>query len=402
MNHPVAGLLLCGRGNPCHGQAVSGKSLNGWALPPFWASSVAGLVLGPGLLGVLPAAGDPGAEVISFLAELGVILLLFEVGLETDLKQMFKVGGSAAAVAVTGVVVPFVLGYLFWLHAPHAASTSTADSQAIAILVGAVLTATSVGITARVLDDLGSMQTVEARIILGAAVIDDVLGLVILGAVSNLAGGGSVSTLGVLRILAQGVGFLLLVVLLGGMIMPKLFGLIDRLKVRGAVVTLAIGLALALAAAADLAGSALIIGAFAAGLVMRGTSQLHTVANEGRPVAGLLAPIFFVTVGAGANIRLLDPRVPGAVPVLGLAVALTLIAVAGKVVAGWAAPWQPFRRLAVGVGMVPRGEVGLIFADMGRRTGLLDASSFNAILIMVMATTFIAPLWLKPLFRRAR
>jgi len=168
------------------------------------------------------------------------------------------------------------------------------------------------------------------------------------------------------------------------------------------VVTLAIGLTLALAAAADLAGSALIIGAFAAGLVMRDSDQLHTVVNEGRPVAGLLAPIFFVTVGAGANIRLLDPRVPGAVPILSLAVALTLIAVVGKIVSGWAAPWHPFRRLAVGVGMVPRGEVGLIFADMGRRTGLLDAASFSAILIVVMATTFIAPLWLKPLLRRTR
>ncbi len=401
MNHPVAGLLLVVAAILVTAK-LFGEVAERLGVPAVLGELVAGLVLGPGLLGVLPAAGDPGAEVISFLAELGVILLLFEVGLETDLKQMFKVGGSATAVAVTGVVVPFALGYLYWLYAPHTASTSPADGQSIAILVGAVLTATSVGITARVLDDLGSMQTIEARIILGAAVIDDVLGLVILGAVSQLTDGGSVSTLGLLRILAQGVGFLVLVVILGGMIMPRLFDLIDRLKVRGAVVTLAIALTMVLAAAADLAGSAVIIGAFAAGLVMRGTNQVHTLVNEGRPVAGLLAPIFFVTVGAGANIRLLDPRVPGAGPILALALALTLIAVAGKLVAGWAAPWQPFRRLAVGVGMVPRGEVGLIFADMGRRTGLLDAASFNAILIMVMATTFIAPLWLKPLFRRAR
>ena len=401
MNHPVAALLLVVAAILVTAK-LFGEVAERLGVPAVLGELIAGLILGPGLLGVIPASGEPGAEVVSFLAELGVILLLFEVGLETDLKQMFQVGGSASAVAVVGVTVPFVLGYLFWLYAPHAASTSNADQHSIAILVGAVLTATSVGITARVLSDLGSLQTIEARIILGAAVIDDVLGLVILGAVSRLNGDGSVSTLGLVRLLAQGVGFLVLAVILGGMIVPRLFSLIDRLKVRGAVVTLAIALTFALAAAAELAGSALIIGAFAAGLVMRNSDQLHTVVNEGRPVAGLLAPIFFVTVGAGANIRLLDPRVPGAVPILSLAVALTVIAVAGKVVAGWAAPWQPFRRLAVGVGMVPRGEVGLIFADMGRRTGLLDAASFSAILIVVMATTFIAPLWLKPLFRRAR
>ena len=401
MNHPVAALLLVVAAILITAK-LFGEVAERLGVPAVLGELIAGLILGPGLLGVIPASGEPGAEVVSFLAELGVILLLFEVGLETDLKQMFQVGGSASAVAVVGVTVPFVLGYLFWLYAPHAASTSNADQHSIAILVGAVLTATSVGITARVLSDLGSLQTIEARIILGAAVIDDVLGLVILGAVSRLNGDGSVSTLGLVRLLAQGVGFLVLAVILGGMIVPRLFSLIDRLKVRGAVVTLAIALTFSLAAAAELAGSALIIGAFAAGLVMRNSDQLHTVVNEGRPVAGLLAPIFFVTVGAGANIRLLDPRVPGTVPILSLAVALTVIAVAGKVVAGWAAPWQPFRRLAVGVGMVPRGEVGLIFADMGRRTGLLDAASFSAILIVVMATTFIAPLWLKPLFRRAR
>lgn len=401
MNHPVAALLLVVAAILVTAK-LFGEVAERLGVPAVLGELVAGLVLGPGLLGVIPASGEPGAEVVSFLAELGVILLLFEVGLETDLKQMFQVGGSASAVAVVGVTVPFVLGYLFWLYAPHAASTSNADQHSIAILVGAVLTATSVGITARVLSDLGSLQTIEARIILGAAVIDDVLGLVILGAVSRLNGDGSVSTLGLVRLLAQGVGFLVLAVILGGMIVPRLFSLIDRLKVRGAVVTLAIALTFSLAAAAELAGSALIIGAFAAGLVMRNSDQLHTVVNEGRPVAGLLAPIFFVTVGAGANIRLLDPRVPGSGPILSLAVALTLIAVVGKLVAGWAAPWQPFQRLAVGVGMVPRGEVGLIFADMGRRTGLLDAASFSAILIVVMTTTFIGPLWLKPLLRRAR
>ncbi|MFL5475478.1 MAG: cation:proton antiporter, partial [Gemmatimonadales bacterium] len=137
---------------------------------------------------------------------------------------------------------------------------------------------------------------------------------------------------------------------------------------------------------------------FAAGLILSGTNQFDTIEREVRPVGSILTPIFFVSVGASVNVRLLDPTREGASGLLGVAVVLTLLAVAGKVAAGWAAPWAQFRRVVVGVGMVPRGEVGLIFADMGRRAGILNEAVFGAILLMVMATTFVAPPGLKLLF----
>ena len=171
------------------------------------------------------------AELIHVLAELGVLLLLFEIGLETDLKEMFRVGPAALAVALVGVVLPFALGYLYWRYAPHAASGS-GDLGNAAIFIGATLTATSVGITARVLSDLGQMSTPEARIIIGAAVIDDVLGLVILSVVSGVAAGASFSAVGILRTLAVAVGFLVVAVLLGRFLVPRLFDRIDRMQVR--------------------------------------------------------------------------------------------------------------------------------------------------------------------------
>jgi Kef-type K+ transport system membrane component KefB len=164
----------------------------------------------------------------------------------------------------------------------------------------------------------------------------------------------------------------------------------------------AIAFVLALSSVAALAGSALIIGAFAAGLILSGTNQFDTIEREVRPVASIFTPIFFVSVGASVNLRLLDPTREGAGTVLGVAAVLTLLAIVGKLLAGWAAPWIEFRRLVVGVGMVPRGEVGLIFADIGRRAGLLNEAVFGAILLMIMTTTFVAPPALKALFGSRR
>jgi Kef-type K+ transport system membrane component KefB len=165
-------------------------------------------------------------------------------------------------------------------------------------------------------------------------------------------------------------------------------------------VVFALAFALALAAFAAQVGSALIIGAFAAGLILKGTRHAHAVDEQIKPVAAVLAPIFFVNVGAAADVSLLDPRVEGAGGLLLVAGALTLLAIVSKLVAGWAAPWLRFDRLTVGVGMVPRGEVGLIFADVGRQAGLLSEATFGAVLLMVMATTFLAPVGLKLLSAR--
>jgi Kef-type K+ transport system membrane component KefB len=259
-----------------------------------------------------------------------------------------------------------------------------------------------VGITARVLSDLGQMHSQEAKIIIGAAIIDDVLGLVILTVVSGMAAGASMAPLGVLRVLAVAVGFLVIAILAGRFAAPRLFDLVVRMRVRYVLLVFAIAFALGLSAAAALVGSALIIGAFAAGVVLSGINQFDTIEHEVRPVASIFTPIFFVSVGASVNLGLLNPAGQGASGVLGVAAALTALAIVGKLAAGWAAPWVKFRRLVVGVGMVPRGEVGLIFADVGRRAGVLNEAVFGALLITVMATTFVAPPGLKVLFGPSR
>jgi Kef-type K+ transport system membrane component KefB len=373
-----------------------GEAAERMGQPAVLGELLAGVLLGGSVLGLVPATGVE-VEVIRVFAELGVLLLLFEIGLETDLREMFRVGPAALAVALVGIALPFAFGYLYWRYAPHASSGS-GELTAAAVFVGATLTATSVGITARVLSDLGRMRTPEARIIIGAAVIDDVLGLVILSVVSGVAAGATLSMLSIGGTLAIAVGFLVVAVIMGRFLAPKLFDVIVRMRVRYVLVVSAIAFALGLAALAGLAGSALIIGAFAAGLILSGTNQFDTIEQEVRPVVSIFAPIFFVSVGSSVNLALLDPSTPGARATLLMAGVLILLAVLGKIAAGWAAPWARFRRIVVGVGMVPRGEVGLIFADIGRRSGVLGDEVFGAVLLMVMVTTFIAPPALKALF----
>jgi Na+:H+ antiporter len=365
--------------------------------PAVLGELVAGVLLGGSLLGILPTEG-PTAEVVHVLAELGVVLLLFEIGLETDLREMFRVGTASLSVATVGVALPFLFGFVYWAYVPHAAGGGATDLTTTAVFVGATLTATSVGITARVLSDLGRMHTQEAKIIIGAAVIDDVIGLVILTVVSGMAAGASLAPLGILKISAVAVGFLVIAVVVGRFLVPRLFDLVVRMRVRYVLLVFAVAFALSLSAVASLAGSALIIGAFAAGIILSGTNQFDTIEREVRPVASIFTPIFFVSVGASVNLRLLDPTQEGSGGILGLAAIITILAITGKIAAGWAAPWIKFRRLVVGVGMIPRGEVGLIFADIGRRSGILNDAVFGAILLMVMATTFVAPPGLKLLF----
>jgi Kef-type K+ transport system membrane component KefB len=360
---------------------------------------VAGVVLGSSGLNLIPHPPALGGEIIAVLAEIGVLLLLLEVGLEIELKDLLKVGGAATAVAAVGVVVPFLLGYGFWSYWPH--GLSAGDIRTVAIFVGATLTATSVGITARILGDLRQMHSAEARIVLGAAVIDDIVGLVILTVVSALAAGTGVSLLGIGKTAALAVGFLVLAVVGGRLAAPRVFQVVDRAGVRHTLVAITLAVTLGLAALAEQAGSAAILGAFAAGLILAGTPRREAIQAEIHPLTAALAPIFFVEVGAAVDFHRFSPAQAGGFGPLGVALGLTLLAIAGKLVAGWAAPWQPFRRLAVGIGMVPRGEVGLIFASLGLSSGVLNESSFGAIVLMVMATTFAAPVGLRWAFRTA-
>jgi Kef-type K+ transport system membrane component KefB len=372
--------------------------------PAVLGELLGGVILGGSVLGIVPTApGDPMAEMVHLMAEIGVVILLFEVGLETDLKEMFRVGKAAAVVASVGVLVPFLLGAGYWYFANPdlGAHPEGVNLTKIALFVGATLTATSVGITARVLSDLDQMRSREARTIIGAAVIDDVLGLVMLALVVGLAAGSDVTMGTITWTLLKAVGFLVLAVIIGNFIGPHLFDFVDRLRVRGVLLVSAFCFALLLAALADISDSAMIIGSFAAGIILSSTNQFDLVDERIEPVADVFTPIFFVSVGAAVNVQLMLPWTDEFnTGVLVIGGVLTAVAVVGKLVSGFSVPWEKMNSLAIGVGMIPRGEVGLIFADIGRRGGLLSDAVFSAILIMVMVSTFMTPPLLTWIFRR--
>jgi len=360
-----------------------------------------------------PALNGEGAatinaeRIIELLGELGVILLLFEVGLESNVKEMLSVGLSSFLVALFGVIAPFFLGWgvgawllpgeEMWLH----------------IFLGATLAATSVGITARVLKDLKRLQTRESKIILGAAVIDDVMGLVILAVVVGLIAavntGQSMGMGGVFWIIAKAVLFLVGAVAIGHWASPRVFKLASRL--RGEHMLLSVGLLILFLFSwvADKIGLATIVGAFAAGLILDemhfkqlGDRHKHDMGEILSPLAGFLVPIFFVRMG-----YMVDLSTFGNSTILGFAGALTLAAILGKQVCSFGVIEKGLDRLSVGIGMIPRGEVGLIFAGIG--AGMLlhghrvvDSSTFSAVVIMVIVTTLITPPVLKWSLNRPR
>ena len=344
---------------------------------------LAGVIIGPGVLGLVHES-----EALHALAELGVLVLLFEVGLESDVHDLLRAGLQATLVALVGVGVPFAVGYGV-MHA-------LGYEGLVAVFVGATLTATSVGITARVLADLGRLHDAAAKVVLGAAVVDDILGLIILAVVTGVAQTGGVS-LGAVAVLSmKAVAFLVLAIIVGIRLAPTLIGWIGRMKARGTLIVYSVIFAVALAAVADLIGLATIIGAFAAGLVLATTERREHIEERLKPVADLLVPVFFVTVGMKVQPAMLNPFADNAQ--FGIALLLTLVAVASKLVAGVAVYQPGVRRWPVGVGMVPRGEVGLIFAGTGLTAGVIAEDLYSALVVVVMLTTFVAPPWLKALY----
>ncbi len=342
--------------------------------PAVLGELVAGVVLGVSALGIL----DPGDPVIAALSEIGVIVLLFEIGLHTDLDSLLEVGSSALVVGLVGVAVPFLLGY--WV------CSLLGLSAVSSVVCGAALTATSIGISARVLSDLGQLETPEGRVVLGAAVLDDVVGLIILAVVSGLAAGASVSIAGIGVNVAVAIGFIVAALVVGGFLAPPLFRHISRLDTSGALGLLALGFAFLLAWLAAESRSAPIIGAFAAGLVLHRTPQRHEIERKVATVGQFFVPIFFAAVGAAVDLRtLVDSRVAL------VGGALIVVALLGKFVAGYAPWWFKGNKAMVGVSMIPRGEVGLIFAQMGLSSGALDVGLFSAIALMVMVSTFLPP-----------
>jgi Kef-type K+ transport system membrane component KefB len=357
--------------------------------------------LGPGTVGarvVEALSGSDGGKwaimslVIWLMSNLGVTLLLFMVGMESSVEELVGVGPRALVVAVIGVVAPFAAGF-----ATTAFLLPTAPI-AVDLFVGATLSATSVGITARVFQDLRRLQSEEARLILSAAVIDDVLGLIILAVVAGVVATGGIHLGEVARISLLSAAFMAAVIFLGDRIARRLAGAFVRLEPTQTRLLFALTLAFLMGWLADRIGLATIVGSFAAGLIV---SDTHFPARAGTdaapdetvhalvaPLEQIFAPVFFLLMGMQVNLSTFAR--PGT---LGLAALLTVAAVIGKVVCGLAAGKTD--RLSVGLGMVPRGEVGLIFASVGKGLGVIDDVLFSAVVIMVMVTTMMTPMALK-------
>jgi Kef-type K+ transport system membrane component KefB len=385
--------------------------LCGEAFERMGQPAVLGELLGGMIVGNLVLFGFTAVEplktdvVLGALAEIGVILLLFEVGLESNLGDMLEVGWSSLLVASAGLVAPFFLGWgVAGYFLPGEATLGH-------IFIGATLCATSVGITARVLKDMGKLNTRVARIVLGAAVIDDVLGLIILavvqGAIQATSAGTSLSLATVGMITLKAVGFLFVALLAGRFLVPYLFQGAGKLEGRGVLLALAVALCFLLSWVAAGIGLAAIVGAFAAGLLLE---EAHVERMPGRtkhelhelltPLTTILVPIFFVLMGLKVDLSAF-----ARLDILGFAAVLTAVAIIGKQVCSLAVVDRGINRLAVGLGMIPRGEVGLIFAGIGATLMLPNAqgvnepvigsATFAAVVIMVIVTTLITPPLLK-------
>jgi Kef-type K+ transport system membrane component KefB len=381
--------------------------LGGDILERFHQPAVLGELIMGMIIGNLHLVGFMGFEVfkgdivLQVLAEVGVIILLFQVGLESTVKGMMEVGVTSFLVATFGLIAPFFLGW------GVAAWFLPEESIYVHVFVGATLTATSVGITARVLKDIGKVQTKEGKIILGAAVIDDVLGLVILAVVAGIitaasSGGNGVSSLQILWIIAKAVLFVAGAIILGKLILPHFFKLGFRLKVKGVFLSFCLLVCFALAYVAGESGLAPIVGAFAAGLILEDVYYQdfydrgeHHVEELIEPIAVFLVPIFFVRMG-----MMVDLTTFGQLSILGFAAVMTLAAIIGKQVCALAVFDKDVNRLAVGLGMIPRGEVGLIFAGIGATLmlnghAIVSAGTYSAVVIMVIVTTLVTPFFLK-------
>ncbi len=331
------------------------------------------------------------SEVISVLAEIGVIILLFEIGLESDLRELQKVGTRAAVVAVVGVVAPFIAGTV-GLVLIFGMPTIPA------VFAGAALTATSIGITSKVLSELGQLKSTEGQIIVGAAVIDDVLGIVVLAVVASLAKTGDVDLLNLVYLIISATVFLLGSILLGKFFNKSFVAIAEKLQTRGKLVIPALIFAFSMAFLANAIHLEAILGAFAAGLVLDETDKRKELDQQIVPIADILVPIFFVSVGARVDLGVLNPTSIDNRQGLIIATFLIVVAIIGKVITGWAILGkEKINRLAIGIGMIPRGEVGLVFAGIGAASGVLDKPLQAAIIIMVILTTFVAP----PLLRFA-
>ena len=359
--------------------------------PAVLGELISGMVIGNLFLfsgGIFDFGQMFESESINMLAGLGVMILLFQVGLESNIKELMRVGISSLSVAIIGVVVPLILGYYICvLIIPEAGFNAH-------LFVGATLTATSVGITARVLKDLDKLRTPEAKIILGAAVIDDILGLIILSIVSGIIISGSVSVGTVVYTSVTSFAFLFISIIIGLKAAPLIGKKVSGMKVEGMKIVTAFLFLFTMAYLADMIGLAMIVGAFAAGLILDDVSFVnkkeHHIEVLVKPLYCIFVPVFFVLMGIQVKLDVfLDPKI------IAIALAITVVSVIGKQLCGIGVRCKNASKLVVGIGMISRGEVGLIFAGVGKGLGVIDDSLFGAIVIMVILTTLITPPLLK-------
>ncbi|MDR1523483.1 MAG: cation:proton antiporter [Endomicrobium sp.] len=350
---------------------------------------LAGIIIGPSFLGIVHETA-----ILSGISELGAIILLFEVGLSTDIKEFLKAGLWATAVAVVGVIAPYFLGYFVFLYFGF---TSTQ-----AIFAGAVLTATSVGITARVFMDLNRLETQEAKIVLGAAVIDDVIGLAILAVVLKLIQGGTVTLGTVASISGTAILFLVLSVLAGVLISPSIFKIVTKMKQSHVIFIVGLAFCFIISAFSTKVGLAPIVGAFVAGLVLSTVKQSEEIKKDIKPVYAFFVPIFFVLMGTNVDISTFNPFIAVNREIIVLMTVLFVVAFVGKTVAGFVVLKKGINKLLIGVSMVPRGEVGLIFAGIGLKNNVFGIKDYSALVAVIILTTFVTPLILKYLLSKQK
>jgi Kef-type K+ transport system membrane component KefB len=352
--------------------------------PTVVGEILGGVIVGPAVLGSYEVNGET-----SLFAEIGVVLLLFQVGLETRLSDLLRVGKTALAVGVLGVLLPFAAGFLV-------AELFSGD-LVLAVFLAAALTATSVGITSSVLRDLGALSTMSGRIILGAAVIDDVLAIMILSVATGFAAGG-IDAAGVVSLAAVALAFIGVVVIGGTQVLRRRRSILTDPKFADTPLLPGMIIMLSLAALASYVGLAAIIGAFLAGMVVGESSERHALEAEVGPVAAFFTPFFFGFIGAQVDLAGLAN-----LEALWLLLVVTAVAVLAKFVGAFFGAIRLGRARAtlVGWGMVPRGEVGIVVAGLGLASGAIDATVYSVVVGMAILTTLIVPPLLPALVRRA-
>jgi len=367
------------------GAKIFGEVFERVKLPAVVGEILAGMVLGPYVLHILTPSGFHYV-----LAEIGVVILLFYIGLQTKINEIMKVGKSSILVATLGVIFPFILGYAYSLLSHH----NTIEGM----FIGAAMMATSVGITARIMADLNILDKAISKVILGAAIADDIIGMIVLAVVSNI-GKGTLSYLNIALVILEAAGFVVFLMVVGHRVVRRFSPRVDSLKTRNAPFSLAIILCLALSVSAGYIKLAAIVGAFMAGMILSESNVRFRLDLKIEPLYDFLTPFFFVVMGANVNLAVFSR-----LDILGSALILTFLAIAGKLLGCGlgAMKFNLKEATLVGIGMVPRGEVGIIVASIGLGLGAVSGDVYSIVIFMVVVTSILTPPVLRMLLGRWR